>query len=227
MNKTILCNEQGYHLLHIFEDEWINKTEIVKSIIKNQLGIIENKIFARKCNIVEVNSSESKRFLEENHIQGHVNSAIKLGLEFNGELVALMTFGSLRKSLGQSAKSGDYELLRFCCKLNTIVIGGASRLFKHFVVLNNPQNIISYANRRYFCGNIYKNLGMDFVGESNPNYFYYNGKDLIRENRFKYRKSELVSQGFDGNSTEREIMENRGYYRIYDCGTFKYKWLMK
>ena len=48
-----------------------------------------------------------------------------------------------------------------------------------------------------------------------------NGK---RENRFKYRKSELIKQGFDKEKSEHEIMLERGIYRIYDCGTKAYIW---
>lgn len=45
-----------------------------------------------------------------------------------------------------------------------------------------------------------------------------------RESRFKYRKSELIKQGFDKNKTEKQIMIDRNYFRIYDCGTLKFEW---
>ena len=131
-----------------------------------------------------------------------------------------MTFGGLRKNLGSTYEEGKYELLRFCNKLNTSVIGGASKLLKYFEKTYKPKEIISYADRRWSEGNLYHKLGFDFVHYSEPNYFYVN--KLKRENRFKYRKSELVKQGFDENKTEKQIMEERGYSRIYDCGTIKF-----
>jgi len=56
--------------------------------------------------------------------------------------------------------------------------------------------------------------------------YYYVNKG-IRENRFKYRKSELIKEGFDAKKTEKEIMFDRKMYRIYDSGSLKYIWLYK
>ena len=132
-----------------------------------------------------------------------------------------MTFGAKRKSLGSKSEEKCYELLRFCNKLNTSVIGGASKLLKHFVKLHSPKEIISYCDRRWSQGQLYEKLGFKLDHVSKPNYFYIvNGK---RENRFKYRKSELVKQGFDKNKTEEQIMNERKIKKIYDCGTKVYK----
>lgn len=133
-----------------------------------------------------------------------------------------MTFGNLRKNLGQKAKEGNFELLRFCNKLNTTVIGGASKLFKYFIKNYNPYYVISYADRRWSSGNLYYKLGFEFVHNTQPNYFYTKGNSRL--NRFGFRKSELVKQGFDPLKTEHEIMKERGYNRIYDCGAMKFEW---
>lgn len=220
LDKLKDCERKGIRLIQIFEDEWLYKKEIVKSRLLNLIGKTPNKIYARKCEIKEVDSTTAGKFLDENHIQGKLGSKIKLGLYFENELVSLMTFGGLRKNLGQTAKEGSYELLRFCNKLNTNVVGGASKLLKHFEKTYRPKEIISYADRRWSNGNLYKQLGFEHVSDSQPNYFYVN-RD-VRENRFKYRKSELVKQGFDPNKTERQIMEDLGYSRVYDCGTMKF-----
>jgi len=188
--------------------------------LMNILGLTSNKIYGRKTQIREVTPKDSKTFLNTNHIQGNVNSKIKLGLYYDDELVSLMTFGLLRKSLGSISKEGSYELLRFCNKLDTTVIGGADKLLKYFINTYTPIEIISYADRRWSQGNLYKKLGFDFVHDSSPNYFYViNNK---REYRFKYRKDVLVKEGFDPSKSERQIMKERGFNRIYDCGNKKY-----
>jgi hypothetical protein len=132
-----------------------------------------------------------------------------------------MTFGKLRKSMGSNSEYGNYELLRFSNKLNTIVIGGADKLFKHFIKTYKPKEIFSYADRRWSQGQLYENLKFKFIHNSKPSYFYILNKK--REFRFKYRKDILVKQGFDKNKTEHQIMLDRKIYRIYDCGTIKYK----
>jgi hypothetical protein len=40
LNKTLACNQLGYKLIHIFEDEWMTKKELIKCKIKHILGEI-------------------------------------------------------------------------------------------------------------------------------------------------------------------------------------------
>jgi len=220
LNKTKKCLENGIQLFHIWEDDWVYKQDIIKSMILNKLNK-SNKIFARKCVIKEIDDNRLIReFLETNHIQGFVGSKVKLGLFFENELVSLMTFGNLRKSMNSKAKEGTYELLRFCNKLNTSIIGGASKLFKYFINNYNPIEVISYSDYSRSIGNMYINLGFNFSHLSNPNYYWC--KNKFKEYRFNFRKDILVKEGFDPNKTEVEIMHDRGYYRLFDCGMQKW-----
>lgn len=222
INKMLDCHRIGYKLVQVFEDEWRDKKDIVKSRILNILGVSPEKIFGRKTNIREIDNKEAKSFLETNHIQGGINCKINIGLYYNEELVSVMSFGGLRKNLGSSSKEGVYEMYRFCNKLNTTVVGGASKLLKYFINEYNPKEIISYADRRWSQGELYEKLGFEKVSETVPNYFY--SKGMVRENRFNYRKDKLVSLGHDKSKTEKEIMSDLGYYRIYDCGSLKYSY---
>lgn len=218
LNKTELCNKNGIDLIHIFEDEWLYKKDVVLSIIKNKLGLVEQKIYARNCYIKVVPSDQHKQFLENNHIQGSVNTTIKLGLYHGNDLVSLMTFGR-RNGIG---KNIDWELIRFCNKKDTVVVGSASKLFKYFVKNYKPKNVVSYSDRRWFSGGLYKLLGFNNTNVSNPNYWYVNNS--IRYHRLNFKKNLLVKQGFDKTKTEREIMFERGYYRIYDCGNIRWEY---
>ncbi len=216
-NKTEECENLGIQLIHVYEDDWLYKQDIVKSRLKSLLGISDRKIFARKCELKDLDSKTSKEFLDENHIQGGgPNSKYRYGLYFSDELVAVMTFGQSR------FEKNKMELHRFANKLNTNVIGGASRLFKHFLNLNISKEIISYADRSWSQGKLYKTLGFKLIGKTKPNYSYIIGK--TREDRFKYRKSELVKQGFDKDKTEVSIMNGRKYYRIFDSGSLKFEY---
>jgi hypothetical protein len=221
INKTKKCEEKNITLLHFFEDELLEKYDIIESMIKSKLGIINNKIFARKCQIKEINPKTAFGFLIKNHIQGNVNASIKLGLYYNNELVSIMTFGKLRNVLGNKIKNdNEYEMLRFCNKLNTIVVGGASKLYSFFKLKYKPFNVISFANRRYSNGNLYKQLGFNLKYNTAPNYWYVVGKE--RKHRFLFRKDILVKQGFNKNKTEHQIMSERKIPRIYDCGNIKF-----
>ena len=127
-------------------------------------GKTERRIFARNCEVKKVSDMVKKSFLDENHIQGNVVSRINYGLFHNDELVALMCFGKQRVNLGKKhIDDGEYELLRFCNKKNTNVVGGASRLFKHFVADYSPKVILSYCDRRWSVGGMYEKLGFNHI----------------------------------------------------------------
>jgi hypothetical protein len=64
LNKTELCEQKGIRLIHIFEDEWLNKQDIVKSRLKNILGLTENKVYGRKCQVKEISNKDYKLFLK-------------------------------------------------------------------------------------------------------------------------------------------------------------------
>jgi hypothetical protein len=225
LEKLIESEKKGISLIQIFEDEWINKKEIVKSIILNKLMINKEIIYARKTSIIKLDYNIEKEFLNKNHIQGFVNSKYSYGLLYNGQLVSVMSFSSNRRSLGSVKKENEYELLRFSNKLNTIVIGGASKLFNFFLKEIKPIKVISYSDKRYFNGKIYETLNMDFIGNTKINYWYIKGKN--RYHRFKFRKDVLVKNGYDQTKTERQIMMENKYYRIYDCGNKKFEYINK
>lgn len=217
--------EEGIHLIQIFEDSWNIKSHIIKNRIVNLLGL-SKKIWARKCKVRVVEDSKLVReFIEASHIQGHVGAAIKLGLYYGEELVSIMTFGTLRKNLGQVGKEGSYELIRFCNKSGINVVGGASKLFKHFIKEYKPISIISYADKcwSYSSNCLYTKLGMDKVHESEPSYFYIIGRK--RKGRFAFRKDIVLKAGFDGEFVgEHTGMLSMDIYRIFDVGTAKFIW---
>jgi len=221
-DKSDKCVLKDIQLIHIWEDDWLYKQDIIKSMILNKLNRNRSRIFARKCQIKEISDTKKVRdFLDNNHIQGFVNSSIKIGLFLDTELVSLMIFGNLRKNLGKKSKHNHYELLRFCNLLNINVIGSASKLLKYFLINYRPKEIITYADRSYSNGNLYNILGFNFIGKTTPNYFY-NIKNK-RKYRFNYRKDILVKEGYNKNKTEHEIMSERGIYRVYNVGNYKFE----
>lgn len=223
LEKTELAEKNNINLIHIYEDDWVYKQDIVKSRILNLLGK-SDKIMARKCEIKEINDNNLiRKFLDKNHLQGFIGSKFKIGLFYNNELVSLMTFGNLRNSMGQKSLDGTYEMLRFCNKLNNNVVGGASRLFNYFINNYDFNKIISYADRSWSIGNLYEKLGFELIHKTNPNYYYVVGDK--RFYRFGFRKDKLIKEGYDPNKTEHEIMLERKIYRIYDSGNLKYQFM--
>jgi predicted nucleic acid-binding Zn ribbon protein len=220
LNKTIQCRDKGIQLLHVFENEWLYKQEIVKSIIKSKLGIYDEKIYARKCEVKELSNQEYQEFVDLNHIQGHAGiwPKIKLGLFYNNELVSCIGIGKSR------FKSGETELIRFCNKLNTSVVGGLSRLIKR----SGVNDLVSYVDLRYFNGSGYEKAGFKLVSQSGPGYIYVKGSEILsRRQCQKHKLPKLLGDKFDPNLTEVENMTLAGYHQIFDCGNLKYKFISK
>jgi len=221
LRKTNSCQDKDIQLFHIYEDEWIKKQDIIKSMILNKLGKTPNRIFARKTEVREITDNTVIRdFLNTNHLQGYIASKIKIGLFYDGELISLMTFGTGRKFMNTNFSENKYEMIRFCNKLNTNVIGGASKLFEYFVRKYNPKEVISYADRSHSNGGLYRQLKFELDHITEPNYYYV--VDGSRKHRFGFRKDVLVKQGFDKNKTEHEIMLERKIYRIFNSGNLKF-----
>jgi hypothetical protein len=217
LDKTIKTIEAGYFLMHIFEDEWINKRDIAESVIKSRFGIFDRRVFARNCEIRDVNLKDAKKFFEENHLQGYVGSSVRIGLYEKGkdELLSCLALGKSRFN----AKY-DWEITRFASKINISVVGGFSKLWSYFLK-NHEGNIITYSDRRLFDGGVYRNNGFTELEPSVPNYFYFKG-NRERWSRVKFQKHKLESllEDFNSDLTEKENMEKNGYGWIYDCGNW-------
>lgn len=210
--------EKGIRLYMIWEDDWRDRRDIIKSQIKNWIGISSNKIGARKCQVKIIEDRKLVReFLDGNHIQGFINSVIKIGLFYQGELVSIMTFDQFegRKKMLDS----EWNLSRFCNRIGFNVVGGASKLLNYFMNNFKPTRIISFADREWSDGNLYYQLGFKLKYQNKINYKYViNGE---RTNKQKFTKKKLIKTGLEGS--EKEIMEKMGIYRVWDCGQLKFE----
>ena len=211
--KTEKCQEQEIKLLHIFENEWLDpiKQDIWKSIIKSNLGLNE-KIGARKCQIRELTNKECNKFLDQNHLQGTCQASIKLGLIYENDILSVLTLAKPRFN-----KNYDWEIVRYANKKNLNTVGGFSRLL-HFFRKYYSGSIITYADKRYSNGDLYRSNGFIELKDSTPNYWYVKGDQLYSRIQFQKHKLEYKLENFNINLTESENMFNNGYRRIWDCG---------
>lgn len=220
-NKFIYFKNINIKTMMIFESEWNNKRSIIESMIRYRLKSVDiRSIAARKCIIKKISNYEAKIFHNLNHIAGGINSSINIGLFYNNELVSVL---SIMKS--RYDKKYEYEISRFSTIINTNVIGGFSKAFKFFIKNYNVKSCLTYADLRFGEGKVYEQNGFNFIKQTRPNYYYYKPSIGKLESRIKFQKNKLKKMpNFDNTKTEYEIMKENGYYKIYDCGNYKYGW---
>ena len=221
LEKTTRCEELGIRLIHIYETEWLHKQNIVKSILRQSIGGPVVKIHGRECEIKNVSNDEKANFLRECHIQGNDACSAAYGLYYKNNLVSLMTFCKSRFD-----KKYEWEISRFCNALNTKIHGGASKLFSVFLQDCTPKSVVSYSDRRYFTGEVYKNIGMTLKGFTSQGYHYIAPDYKTLFSRQMYQKNKLQERlkVFDPNLSEWENMKANGFDRIWDCGHSKWVW---
>lgn len=217
LTKANLANEAGIQLVQIYEFEWDNKQDIVKSVISNLLGK-NRRIYARNTKVVELSRIDKSHFLKSNHLQGSDSSStVYFGLMNENEIVAVMTFGKSRFN-----KNYDWELTRFSSKSGINVIGGASKLLKHFLKYHTG-SIITYADRRFSNGNMYSKLGFKLDGVVPPGFLYYDLQYKTTCHRMKFQRHKLKNlPHYDEKLSAYEIMRLNGFDRIWNAGNLRF-----
>ena len=215
LNKTLLAKDNGYNLIHIWD--WDNISDII------ELFKQKNTIYARECEIKEVNKNDCNAFLNKFHLQKSCRGQIiRIGLYYKDELVSIMTFGKPRYN-----KKYEYELLRLCYHNEYKIVGGSEKMFKYFKTHYNPSSIISYCDNSKFNGNVYETLG--FIKSNNiaPSKHWYNCKtqqhitdNLLRQRGYDQIFGTSYGKGTDNN----QLMINNGFVEIYDAGQITWNW---
>ena len=225
--KSEFLSNRGINLYHIWEDDWNYKKDIVKSMMCSSIGKYERKIFARKCQILEVPKKEYKKFCEDNHLKGYCPASKVIGLYFMEELVSLMSFSKTRKLIESKNTLYDYELIRSCTKLNTVVVGGVSKIIKNFIN-SYGKSLVTYCDISFspdYSKTSYSKCGFKLVSKTDPGYYWViDGK---KSNRLNWTKKKLISLGHDPKETGDSIMNSMGYYKIWDCGNYKFEMILE
>lgn len=213
--KTKEYKSFGYKCIHVWD--W-DKFESILNLIKPK-----ETIFARKCQIREVSKSEADEFLREHHIQGTIRAQlVRIGLYYGDNLVQIMTFGKPRYN-----KNYDWELLRLCSHSDFKVLGGASKILKHFRQ-SNEGSIISYCDKSKFDGGIYEILGFSLLKDNPPSKHW--AKPYRTLNPAHFTDNFVRQKGFDNifgtsfgkGSSNDELMRSAGFLSVWDCGQSSY-----
>jgi very-short-patch-repair endonuclease len=215
--KMRQCKSQGIQLLTIFEDEWIDRSEVIINHIKHLCKMTDNVIGARKLDVSEEKyTDEIKMFLDKHHVQGKTEAVSKLLVaRLDNEIRAVFM---LRK-----VKVGEYDIIRYCTDTRASYAGLFSKFLSYARDFSEIKTLTTIADLRWSYGDVYLKTGFTQVGEIAPDYAYTDFR--TREHKFNYRKDKIKSRfnvDIDGK-TEKELMKSLGFDRVWDCGKIKFE----
>lgn len=236
MNKSLSEKaDGGIKLLRFGIDDVYHKTDLVISMIEHHLGLTKNKIPARKCKLVEITAKQAREFAEANHLNGHANAQVYYGLEFENELVQIITFAKHRYNHSGEGQ-GVWEVIRACSKKHSIVQGGTQKIFKHFKTQHLAVELHTYCDMNISDGNSYALVG-ELIEETSGDLWYiipdkYSPVGFTRVIRNRMMKIYLhrYFEGFpkrdepgykEINSVE--FLRQQGIFAYYGSGNLVYK----
>ena len=210
-DKSQLAENNGYRCIHVWD--WDDKDRIVKLLLPRK------RIFARKCEVRDVDLSTTREYLNTYHLQGYARDSIRVGLYYNDELVSIMTFGKPRYN-----KKCEYELIRYCSSYD--VVGGAEKLFTHFIRTYNPTTVVSYCDKSKFTGKTYLNLGFKFITNNVSKHWYNPITNVhVTDNFLRQRGFDQIFNTDYGKGTSNDVlMLEAGFIEIFDAGQSTYIW---
>ena len=220
IDKSNECFKLGIKLIHFSDADVRYRKPIVLSMITNALGR-STRVYARNTRVVKVEYAVAKQFFTRNHISGFAHHEVAYGLEVGGQLLTVMSFGKPRFD-----KEHEWEIIRLVTALNTTVVGGVSKLFKHFIDAHTPQSVMTYADIRYGRGEVYSKLGMGLVRQTEIGYSYFNdnGLEVSRYKAQKHKLQKLLGDKYNPKISETDNMKNAKFKKVYNCGNNLYSW---
>lgn len=207
------CLQEGVKLIQLWEDIWATRSIQVMGRVQSLLGL-NKRIHARKTSVVAINQQQADVFLEVNHIQGSARSKYRFALIADQEMVAVACFSSLR--LMKHNKPEGYrsaEVVRFASLSGFTVIGGFSKVLKHFIAQLAPNDIMSYADRDWSNGSVYEQAGFEQVAVTPPSDIYVHPQSLIR-----YFPHRLPGQA----GPVATDIANCDFIKVFNTGNLKY-----
>jgi len=223
LSKTVLCEENGIGLIHIFEDEYLQHKDILFNIFKRQFKkedcfLVNNE----GCSFKEIDRGTANIFLKENSLKEKYNAGKYIGCFYNNVLVSVMCFY-------KSSKEGEW--IMSYVENNNYVCQDNKGLLNFFVKKYNPQKIITFVDRRFshFTQKTVENLGFVLKKEMEPEYTYViNDKPTERINKYFFRKKSVKRKyNLPYNLTEKETREKLDLSKIWDCGKYRYEMCFK
>lgn len=217
-DKWLKCKNNNIILLSFFTDDLENpeKLKIILSKISHYLHK-DQKIFARKCNLININKDLAIKFTKENHLEGfnipYKNSRY-IGLFYAGELLMVAIYGEFYE---QGSNTTKWKLQRISTKQGFTVVGGISKISNY--IKNDIGEFIFQITLD--TGGSLSLFSRDILSVS-LRYWWTNGKIRIQRNK---TQKKILMKNADWKNTDTEVsyLKRLNWNRIFDSGILTIK----
>lgn len=204
--------DADYEFIMIFEDEWIRRQDIIKTIIKNRLGLCKyESVRPSQCSMRAVKSAEADAFYQMHHYLGGCKSNLNYAAYFESGLVACVSF---KRPTRQSKYA--WELVRMAGHPDLKVHGIWPKLLGEFRD-DHQGSILSFSDNRLFGGRLYGKMGFRMDGQIRPDYYWCKGTRRFHKSNFRKKPGETGS--------ESRLRSDEGFIKIWDLG--KTRWVLE
>lgn len=188
----------------ISQDYLFTAPEKIFSVVLSKLNL-NKKVFARNCEIKNIDRTTVESFLNNCHLMGATKSGFNRGLFYKSELVAVASFSKGRKMRRLLDEERSFELIRFCSKSGITVTGGLTKLVKNFCIEKNVGDVMTYVDKQMSDGKSFLNAGFKKHSDIAPHFF------LINRTTFERTLLKDLNEQFD----------SKRFYRIQNFGSIK------
>lgn len=238
--KTREAREQGYQLVHVWEDDWLHRRELVLRALAHKLHAVDSlpdvlpdinplacqRLYARNLTVKLVHGGVARRFWQDNHLQGPVHCTVNIGLyDQNNVLRALLGIGRKNHGSRVSLPDGTWDIQRYATL--GVIVGGFTKLLAHAETLVPVDTWTSWSDNDISDGGMYQAAGFVVDKRQAPSYSYVGHKTRWeRVHRSTYTKQRFINDPdltYQSGQTEHEAALANKLYRIYDAG--KTRWV--
>ena len=220
--KSLEFASRGIQLIHLWQDSWHAKQEIVRSRIAALSGAA-TRIHARRTTTHRMAIDDMRQFFTANHLQGWVKSRYNYGLYCDRQLVAAASFSAARMVTRNGVACRSYELLRYANLLHHRVTGGLGKLIARFVNDVHPDDVMTYADLDWASGKGYRTMNFEQTAVTPPQTFWIHPAEMIRY--YPHRLPQQLKDEFSRQEKYSDIVDflkERGYINIYNAGNLKF-----
>jgi hypothetical protein len=227
INKYKAAQSANVQLVQIWEDDWMNKKDLVLRLLATKLSAttqlktlfprfadhVEN-IDVSTTTVVKVGEARAKKFFNDNHLHGFAKGDFYLGLQdVNKVLRATISVKHEDNNELSIARYAEFGFLN----------NGFKKLFNELIENYTPTTIFTITDNTLAEDSFYLSNGFAVNKKYPQDYMYVIKNERKPKSEYTVEKFKSSPQlKFENNLTEKELALLNNISRIWDAGYTKY-----